>query len=243
MWTHVSKNDLYNNYVSHLFGDRHSFDGNEYAKFSETTIGFCKKYLPEDKNARILDAGCGPGFFLYALREHGYVNAHGVDLSEEMVQLAKKENLDVTQGDVFELLRNANSTYDLIVSTDVLEHLRKDELLDYVSLIAKALKPGGLFISSVPNADWPFAMRLRYQDLTHENSFTRESYRQLLLFAGMSWVHVEGNSLPPDSPLGVARFVVSRICRVFWRIFVFAEMGKDAIGLPLDFRLIGVARK
>ena len=43
-----------------------------------------------DKNARILDAGCGTGLSGVALSEQGFTNIHGRDLSPEMLEQAKK---------------------------------------------------------------------------------------------------------------------------------------------------------
>jgi 2-polyprenyl-3-methyl-5-hydroxy-6-metoxy-1,4-benzoquinol methylase len=42
-------------------------------------------YLPKNKDARILDFGCGIGHFLYFLNKMGYSNFVGIDISPQQV--------------------------------------------------------------------------------------------------------------------------------------------------------------
>lgn len=48
-----------------------------------------KKYLPEKKNLRILDVGCGTGFFTILLAKEGH-QVTGIDLTPDMITHAKK---------------------------------------------------------------------------------------------------------------------------------------------------------
>ncbi|MFR5068800.1 MAG: class I SAM-dependent methyltransferase [Eubacteriales bacterium] len=43
--------------------------------------------LPQKKNMRILDIGCGPGFFSIMMAQHGY-QVTGIDYSEQMLMHA-----------------------------------------------------------------------------------------------------------------------------------------------------------
>ena len=47
------------------------------------------KYLPEDKNLKILDIGTGSGYFALLLSQMGY-HVTGIDLTEKMIEEAKK---------------------------------------------------------------------------------------------------------------------------------------------------------
>ena len=65
-----------------------------------------KRHFPSDKNARILDLGCGTGTLLTLLQEASYRNCWGVDSSTEQVTKAQAMGVSmVTQGDLFAFLK------------------------------------------------------------------------------------------------------------------------------------------
>ncbi|OGH24796.1 MAG: hypothetical protein A3B47_00245 [Candidatus Levybacteria bacterium RIFCSPLOWO2_01_FULL_39_24] len=73
----------------------------------------------------ILDAGCGEGFTMNKLRENGLgKKIEGVEYSKESIDFGKKlfPNLTIKQGSVYDLPYKDNS-FDLIICTEVLEHL------------------------------------------------------------------------------------------------------------------------
>lgn len=155
--------------------------------------------LPQDKNAAILDVGCGEGRFLAWLKSEGYANAKGVDVSAQMAELARGRGLDVTRGDMKEILRANAGKLDCITAFDVLEHLDKDELIELLDLISAGLKPGGTFLCHTVNADGIAWGRMRYIDLTHEQAFTRYSLAQAFQATGFArsefhpvWPHDRG---------------------------------------------------
>lgn len=78
--------------------------------------------------ANVLDIGCGPGQFAALLREWGIVNYTGLDFSETAIDLARRQAPefqfivgDVHTSDVF-----TQVPHDVIVCTEVLEHLEDD---------------------------------------------------------------------------------------------------------------------
>jgi SAM-dependent methyltransferase len=100
------------------------------------------------KDAKILDIGSSSGTNLKMLKELGFVNYHGFDnniLSQKFC--AQKQFGDVIIGDFNEANLEKNS-YDLILATDVLEHIEDDEKA--ISQIKNFLKEGGFAIITVP---------------------------------------------------------------------------------------------
>ena len=90
--------------------------------------------------ASILDAGCGEGFTLERFRLAD-IGAHleGVDLSPEAIDLGRAlhPRLVLKQGSVYQL-PYADNTFDLVVCTEVLEHLeRPADALAELSRVAK----------------------------------------------------------------------------------------------------------
>jgi len=155
--------------------------------FQKTIIG---PFLPPDRSIRLLDLGCGYGSFLYACQKAGYNNCQGVDTSPEQVSLAARLGLaeKVVQADLREYLRDQTEAFDVITAFDVLEHLTKPEVLEFLDQVYLALKPGGLFIMRAPNGEGPFAGRYRYGDFTHELCFTRHSLHQIMGTVGFTQV-------------------------------------------------------
>jgi 2-polyprenyl-3-methyl-5-hydroxy-6-metoxy-1,4-benzoquinol methylase len=82
---------LYSAYVSshlsYLYGET-TIDKIE-KQFKVWKSYYCR-FLPEDKGSVILDAGCGNGAFLYFLKQMGFKNLTGIDISSEQIEVAKK---------------------------------------------------------------------------------------------------------------------------------------------------------
>lgn len=90
-------------------------------RFYRELAGVVHRIGPRD----ILDVGCGEGYTFKALRSAGIsCSMHGVDLSDEAIELARERVADATF-EVGDALRIAESdrTYDLVLMTEVLEHL------------------------------------------------------------------------------------------------------------------------
>ena len=104
----------------------------------------------------VLDVACGLGYGTAILAAGtGVARVIGVDLSEEAVAYARDNyatlmpQVEFHSGDATQLHFLADATVDAVVSFETLEHLpNPDRLLQEVS---RVLKPGGLFIGSVPN--------------------------------------------------------------------------------------------
>lgn len=139
------------------------------------------KHFPPNTDAAIVDFGCGYGAHLHVLRQLGYTNLRGVDVSAEMVALAGKLRApNVTQGDLVQTIKAMpTESVDVAMFIDVLEHMTLPELFEILGEAKRVLQPGGKVIVHVPNAGGIFGSTIRYGDLTHETAFTATSWRQL----------------------------------------------------------------
>ena len=121
-------------------------------------------------------------------------------------------------------------------------------LLLFLSSIYHALKPKGRLILSVPNANSSIAARWRYNDWTHETSFTEHSIDFLLFNSGFSKISVFASEfgvrpkwifLPRKSTLLWALFQFYRLWR---RGEMIAELGSEqGRAIPLSLNLLVVA--
>ncbi|WP_018410939.1 class I SAM-dependent methyltransferase [Methyloversatilis thermotolerans] len=211
------KDELYEAYVNtHIRHRKKAGDIGDFSRRARAYQRIFGNFLPNDKSARIVDLGCGPGSIVWWLQQRGYDNASGIDISQEQVDVAHGLGVrSVVQGDIFEFLR-MEEEYDMLFARDVLEHMDKESAYQFVKLSQTRLKPGGRLILQVPNAESPFFGRIRYGDFTHELAFTPSSVSQIGYAAGFREILVF-----PVRPIPIG--VRSSIRRFFW-FFVEAAL-------------------
>ncbi len=170
--------------------------------------------LPENKNAKILEVGCGYGRYLLCLAEMGFSNCYGIDISREQITYAKDSlNLkNVEEADAFLWLNDKESVYDCILCIDILEHFSTHDLLILGEKVCSALKPDGVAIFQIPNGMSPLNPII-YGDLTHVRAFTPQSMQQFFLNIGLAplrYLHI-----PPHI------YNITSLCkRIIWTFFI-----------------------
>src|SRR4051812_37311495 len=82
---------LQERYVSTHFGEIRSVNADDLESFARHYRRVYAPLLPADKNAKILDIGCGLGHFLYFLKSEGYVNHWGIDLGSEQIHQCREK--------------------------------------------------------------------------------------------------------------------------------------------------------
>jgi SAM-dependent methyltransferase len=186
-----------------------------------------RRHFPPDHDATILDLGCGHGTLVYFARLAGYRNATGVDTSAEQVEEARRLGVEgVVLGGVMETLRSLPDTsQDVVIAFDVIEHLRKDELLDLADEVLRTLKEGGRWIIHAPNAASPLFGMIRYGDYTHEQAFTSRSLTQVLLTTGFLRVECFEDEPIPHGLKSLVRFGLWKLIKFFLSVYLLAEMG------------------
>jgi 2-polyprenyl-6-hydroxyphenyl methylase/3-demethylubiquinone-9 3-methyltransferase len=100
---------------------------------------------------RVLDVGCGNGFTCGMFLERG-CDVTGIDTSLSGIEIARRTHpgarFEVISADDDILNHLGVPPFDLIVSTEVVEHLYAPR--PYVRGVFHALKPGGRFICTTP---------------------------------------------------------------------------------------------
>jgi SAM-dependent methyltransferase len=154
--------------------------------------------LPRDRDAAILDVGCGHGGLVAALQSLGYRRTRGIDRSPEQVMIAKSLGISrIEQADAGEYLRTHTEQWDAILAFDLLEHLSKSEVLPFLELVRSALKVNGRIIVQTVNGSSPFFGNYFHGDFTHETVFTGLSMHQILLASGFDDISVvEADPIP-----------------------------------------------
>lgn len=101
-------------------------------------------------NQKILDIGCGPGYFLKVVQEAG-TQIYGVDLSSSAVTKARQslKTKNIILGELASA-RFKDDFFDLVTCFQTIEHL--PDLNIFLKEAWRILKSGGGFIISTPNA-------------------------------------------------------------------------------------------
>lgn len=125
--------------------------------------------LPDLAGTRVLDAGCGDGHYASWLADRG-AEVVGVDVSEEMVAVARERHGDAAEfhrGDLDGTLAFADDgAFDLVCCQHVFSHL--PSLDATLSEFARVLRPGGDLVvaSHHPFHDFLITREEEYPDTT-----------------------------------------------------------------------------
>jgi SAM-dependent methyltransferase len=203
-----------------------------------------RTHFPADRDARILDLGCGHGTLIFLARQAGYRYAEGVDRSSEQVAEARRLGIDgVREGDLMETLAAMpDGSHQLIIAFDVIEHFTREELLPFIDEVHRALAPGGRWLIHTPNAESPFFGRIRYGDITHEQAFTVTSLNQLFRASGFTEIQCYEDTPVVHGPVSAGRWVVWKVIRAMLQTYLAAETGGTGGGV-LSQNMLAVATK
>jgi predicted TPR repeat methyltransferase len=226
---------LYRDYSTHFSQPTSIGDDVNFPMFAEIY-----QSLPS-RDARILDLGCGRGSWLRWMRNKGFQSLTGVDFSRVDLDNVGLADAVLQQGDLFAFLRSGTERFDVVHAKDVIEHMTKDEVVEFLTLCRARLVPGGQLWISTFNALAPMAAQTWRGDFTHETSFTPQSMRQVMHACGFPEVEVTCCHPVPRSLPGRLRKLmmipVSAMCR-------FVAILRYGGGVNLDCRptLLAMAR-
>ncbi len=176
--------------------------------------------LPPDRDARILVISCGPGYFVNLLNEEGYPDVLGIDSHAEKIEHAVKRGLNCRTGTAFEELQGTEQPYDVIICEQELNHLTKDEMIEFLKLAHSKLKVGGRLVCHGLNGANPIVgAETLAQNFDHFNTFTTYSLRQVLEYSGFKNVEVFGLHLYVfyRNPFNYVAWAISSALSVLFR--------------------------
>lgn len=159
------------------------------------------RHIPLPAGKKVLDFGCGGGFFLRICRNLG-AEVQGIEPSPHGAAATRRQGIPVFNGTLEQFLEHhADARYDVITSNHVLEHVPHP--VRTLAGLRSLLAPGGSMTICVPNAQCTFAQELRAEwystDLPfHLHQFSSRSLAAAARAAGLS-CEIGTTSLPSST--------------------------------------------
>lgn len=161
-------------------------------RHSEVVDHFLLFFDMISREKRVLDIGPGNGLFMLLLRELGFTDIEGLEISQVFLDVLRSKNLvghigNIVTGDGLEHL---SPPYDVVLMMDVLEHLEDPERA--LNNARELMANNGLLHLTVPICDSIFDRVLRIKrrisreqqvqkmDETHIHAFSQEVLVKLL---------------------------------------------------------------
>lgn len=140
-------------YIEYLY-QCHIYDEGDSQFHKELTTQVVKTYVDPlnlNKNATILDLGCGPGYFLDEMKLRGYTNVLGVTLSPGDIKLCEDKGHKIAKYDL-SFIPHIDGYHDESVDFIFLRHALEHSPFPIISLMEynRLLKQGSKMYIEVP---------------------------------------------------------------------------------------------
>ena len=178
---HYSGNSIYES--TNLKGLGGIIDNNKFEEIFERINPFLSK------NISIVDIGCAQGGMLNVLKEKGYSNLHGMDLSSANLEKLKKQGIIPWNNSICDV-NNIEQKFDFVILSHILEHVC--DLNIAVCNLKKILNNNGCVYIEVPNANkyaeyYPEAP-FHFFNIEHINHFDLNSLANLVEPRGFKFI-------------------------------------------------------
>lgn len=163
----------------------HIYDEGDSQMHENLTKTMVEKYIDPlniPKNAKILDLGCGPGYFLDQMKERGYTDLVGVTLSPGDIQKCRNKGHIIKEYDL-SFIPQKDGYFDESVDFIFLRHALEHSPYPIFSLMEynRLLKQGGKIYIEVPR---PGGERKHEWNLNHYSILGEQQLAALLSRTG-----------------------------------------------------------
>ncbi len=189
-----------------------------------------RRWLPQDKQAPILDLGCGNGRVLRYLSALGYGQVKGVDRDpEELAQAKDLPGVTVECTEVgLDYLRAHRGQFKLIILKQMIYYIDRRDVLAFMQAVRDALSDDGVVLVEFFNASLVSSRFTELKDPFIRTAYTEHAMRRLLAAAGLSHRFMGGEIAQPGRPIVSATY---RGLRRIWvgilRAIYILERGMD----------------
>ncbi|WP_165493134.1 class I SAM-dependent methyltransferase [Hylemonella gracilis] len=183
---------------------------------------------------RLLEVGCGQGHFL--TRMHNLYNCQGVEFNPKAIEDCQAKGLNVSSS----TLRSIETSFDLVVAFEVLEHLSNPR--EFMEDALRVVKPNGYLLLAVPNPEGYFSEADRVLlDMPphHVLSLSKKTFENIAKIFQLEIVNIQqeplrfahyksyiSNFILPDLPTAEKQPLLKRLMRRFLGIDLDVERRK-----------------
>jgi SAM-dependent methyltransferase len=166
-------------YTAHIYDEGNS---QMHDKLTKQVVTQYIDPLDLPKNAKIMDLGCGPGYFLDAMKEREYTDVVGVTLSPGDIKICEDKGHTIKQYDL-SFIPQKDGYYDESVDFIFLRHALEHSPYPIFSLMEynRILKQGGKMYIEVPAPD---CERKHEWNLNHYSILGQSQLAALLVRTG-----------------------------------------------------------
>jgi len=198
-----SNNILEEEATNKLYSSSEYLYGEETKFAAETYMGIIEQIRERfSESSRILEIGCGSGFFLEKLQGKGFEDFVGVEPSSDCIRYSNDAVKSHIINDIFKSGNFRPASFDLAVCFHTIDHLYSPEA--FVDEVKNIMKPGGYFVCVCHDVSAWSAKVLGESsfvfDIEHVHLFDKRTMRDFLERRGFVVERI--GSLTNKYPLG-----------------------------------------
>ena len=154
------------------------------------------KFEKFKKTGKILDVGCGIGYFLDEAKKRGW-KVYGTEYTDEAIKTCKNKGIHMQEGKLNPENYN-NQKFDVITSFEVLEHINNP--VDEIKIFNNLLRLGGLVYLTTPNFNSisRYYLKSKYNIITypeHLSYYTPQTLKKLFKLSKFKVFKIETTGL------------------------------------------------
>ena len=147
---------------------------------------------------KILDIGCGEGFFLDEARKRGW-EVHGTEFAEKYISICEQKGIKMKHGKL-NPVNYENNCFDVITWFEVIEHINYPTI--EIENISSILRPGGALYITTPNFNslsrhWLKGKWSVIEYPEHLSYYTPKTLGSLLLNQGFKKIFIKTTGISP----------------------------------------------
>lgn len=155
------------------------------------------RFEPYRKTNKILDVGCGIGYFLEEAKKRGW-EVYGTEITDEAIRICKEKGIQIKEKGVLNSEKYEPGMFDIITSFEVIEHIDNPriELKNFHIILRK----GGLVYITTPNFNSLLRYRLKaaYNVISypeHLSYYTPKTLKKVFKLSGFTTLKTESTGI------------------------------------------------